>query len=195
MRLTCVRHGQTAWNAIGRFQGQSDIPLDIVGREEAEAVRLALRDERFDSAVASDLVRAAETAGIILRGRQLALVLDARWRELDFGAWDGLAWSEVIATHPELPNSAQPSAPGFEPPGGESFDHLTMRISAAFSDLTRSSSAESVLIVTHAGPLHALMNVLGLSEALSVRFLPGSISCFVQRGEGWVVEALNRSAA
>ena len=75
MELICVRQGRTAWNALRRFQGQTDIPLDDEGLAQAQALAAHLRDEHFDHALASDLVRARTTAETILGERKLALQL------------------------------------------------------------------------------------------------------------------------
>jgi len=80
--LVVVRHGATAWNRSGRFQGRTDVPLDDVGRAQARAVGAGLAGERFDLAVASDLGRARETAELALAGRPPARELDARFREM-----------------------------------------------------------------------------------------------------------------
>jgi len=102
VQLICVRHGRTAWNADKRFQGHTDIPLDDEGRAQATALGALLRDERIDVAVSSDLLRAAETARIVLGARDLSLRLDADWREMRFGDWEGLTWEEIVLGNPEL---------------------------------------------------------------------------------------------
>src|SRR5471032_2762037 len=102
MELICVRHGRTAWNAFRRFQGQTDIPLDDEGLAQAQALAAHLRDEHFDLAVASDLVRARATAEVILGARELPLELSAQLRDMHFGLWEGLTWDEIVARWPEL---------------------------------------------------------------------------------------------
>ncbi|MBD5634335.1 MAG: histidine phosphatase family protein, partial [Candidatus Eremiobacteraeota bacterium] len=113
-----VRHGRTAWNATGRFQGHTDVPLDEEGRSQARGVARLLEAERFDVAVSSDLVRARETAEIVLGGGPPPVESDPRWREMRFGAWEGLVWNEIVERQPEL--AARPSTtPRFyTPPGG-----------------------------------------------------------------------------
>jgi len=90
MELICVRHGRTAWNALRRFQGQTDIPLDDEGLAQAQALAAHLRDERFDLALASDLTRARTTAEAILGDRDVVLELSPEFREMHFGQWEGL---------------------------------------------------------------------------------------------------------
>ncbi|MGC2244832.1 MAG: histidine phosphatase family protein, partial [Candidatus Aquilonibacter sp.] len=87
MELVFVRHGETAWNAARRFQGQSQVPLSERGRAQAAELALALRNESFSHAYSSDLTRAMETARTIVGARVLDIASDARLREFDFGQW------------------------------------------------------------------------------------------------------------
>jgi probable phosphoglycerate mutase len=178
--LVVVRHGRTAWNATGRFQGQTDSALDETGREQARGVAALLRGERFIRAIASDLGRARETAEIVLESEAPALEFDARWREMRFGSWEGLAWDEIVARQPELATKSSTTPRFYTPPGGESFDALCERIADAVADIdTRAHDGDRIFVATHAGPLHALLRVaLGGSEAdaLGVRFSPASVT-------------------
>jgi broad specificity phosphatase PhoE len=197
MLLTVVRHGRTAWNDAGRFQGHTDIPLDDEGRAQAQRLAVELRAERFDAAFASDLLRARETAEVILGERAAELVLDARWREMRFGAWEGLTWPEIEQRHPELrERAAKPRF--FTPDGGESFDELCARVESATRDLVRASEERAnVLVATHAGPLHALLRVaLGdaRSDALGVRFTPAGVTRLRWEGTSWQLLELNATS-
>jgi len=178
--LVVVRHGRTAWNATGRFQGQTDVPLDDIGREQARGVAGLLRGEPFARAIASDLGRARETAEIVLAGEPPALEFDERWREMRFGSWEGLVWDEIVARQPDLATKSSTTPRFYTPPGGESFDDLCERIADALADIdARANDGDRVLVATHAGPLHALLRVaLGNSEAdaLGVRFSPASVT-------------------
>lgn len=194
-----MRHGRTAWNADRRFQGHTDIPLDDEGRAQAAALATLLRDDRIDVAVSSDLSRAAETARIVLGARDVALRLDADWREMRFGSWEGLNWDEITARTPELDPAQAATVRAFAPPGGEDYDQLCVRIARATSRIQAElAGGGTALIATHAGPLHALLrNLLGESaaEALNVRFLTGSVTRFRRTEGGWELDALNETAA
>jgi broad specificity phosphatase PhoE len=199
VELICVRHGRTAWNERKRFQGHSDIPLDDEGRAQARALAALLCDEPIDLAVASDLLRAAETARIILGGRAIPLRLDPAWREMQFGVWEGLTWDEIVAATPELDPSAAASPKHYTPAGGESFEAMCARIAAALERVVAEAGPDGVaLVATHAGPLHALLRVLlgeREAEALGVRFVPASMTRFRYDGERWVLARLNQTAA
>ncbi|MGH7709154.1 MAG: histidine phosphatase family protein [Vulcanimicrobiaceae bacterium] len=194
LELIVVRHGRTAWNLDGRFQGHTDMPLDNAGRAQARRLADALRAEPFDCVVASDLARAFETAKIIVRERDLEIQPDARWREMAFGAWEGLTWEQIVARQPALRDARAHEA---LPPDGESFAQLCERVRAALDDL-QASGAGCALVATHAGPLHALLRVaLGANEAeaLRVKFLPASITRLQFTSTNARLIALNQSVS
>jgi broad specificity phosphatase PhoE len=193
-----VRHGRTAWNADGRFQGHIDIALDDEGRAQAAALASLVRDWRIDASVASDLVRAQETARIVLGEREIAVRLDPDWREMRFGAWEGLRWDEIVAVTPALAEQQRTLIRSYDPPGGENFDQLCERVARATQRVVASIADDGVaLIATHAGPLHALLrNLLGEAEAeaMRVRFLTASITRFRCTDGAWSLVDLNITA-
>ncbi len=155
-----MRHGETAWNAARRFQGQSNVPLSPRGVAQAQALESALGDLPFTHAYSSDLIRALETARTILRGRDVPLAADPRLREFNFGEWEGLTWSEIVARWPQLGRRLPTQARLYEPIGGERFEHVQARVRAFLHDLRENAAAKCALVVTHAGALHAAMEVL-----------------------------------
>jgi len=197
LELVVLRHGRTEWNAGGRFQGHTDVPLDATGRAQARALGLLLAGDRFEAAYASDLARARETAQLVLGGRDTVLELDARWREMRFGVWEGLTWTEIVARDPALAERSATAPKFYTPDGGESFDQCCARVAAALAAIrARASDGARVLVATHAGPLHALLRVaLGESEAaaLTVRFSPASITRLAFDGDAARVIELNRT--
>ncbi|HEX2189618.1 MAG TPA: histidine phosphatase family protein [Longimicrobiaceae bacterium] len=177
LRLTVVRHGTTGWNEAGRYQGWGDPPLSERGRAEAERLRARLAGEAWDRVVASDLLRARETAAIAVPGVEAAT--DRRLRELHFGAWEGLTWDECTARDGDLPRRWAEDPSAHAPPEGESAAALGERVAAALDDLP---AAGSVLVVTHAGVIHALLaRWLGvtLRETLPLRIA----ACGITRAE------------
>jgi len=176
-----VRHGQTEWNATRRYQGRSDIPLSEAGRAQAQAVCDALRDHRFDAVYASDLQRAIETARIIAKPHGLEVQIDPRIREFDFGEWEGLTWPEIIERWPQFAEHGATAAKLYQPEGGERFEDVCARVQSFLDDLRRTSH-EDVLVVTHAGVLHAVLDVLGSAiqdlpgDGLSVSFSQASVT-------------------
>jgi len=159
-----VRHGATAWNAERRFQGQSDVPLSDEGRRQAQAIARVLAHETVDAVYASDLSRALETARIVAEPHPVAVRADPRLREFDFGAWEGLTWDEIVASRPHLQSLERTRAAVYEPEGGETFARVRERVAAVLSEILAAGSGH-VVVVTHAGPLHATMAELGFQDA------------------------------
>ena len=199
MELVCVRHGRTAWNAVRRFQGRTDIPLDDEGRAQAQALSVYLAGERFDFALTSDLARAAATAAAIGAACDVTVEPEPRLREMQFGSWEGLTWPEIVARTPGLAG-ASPTAPAiYRPDDGESFDDVSERIRPLLADVTaRLQPNGRALLVSHAGVMHALLRV-ALDEpdeaSLGVTFLPASIMRL--SGDGslpWRLDRVNEVA-
>ena len=94
-----LRHGQTDWNAEGRMQGSTDIPLNATGRAQAAAAADRLANTQIDRIVASPMARAAETARIVAQSKGLTPTYDDRLKERYFGAFDGMLLSEIRERH------------------------------------------------------------------------------------------------
>jgi probable phosphoglycerate mutase len=133
MTIFLVRHGETEWNRIGRYQGWLDSPLTERGIAQAEAIGRRLRDlPEADAAaiVASPIGRAYRTASIIAAclGRSEPPRPDERLREISLGAWDGLDRSEIRARAPEIFARAGRHEWYFRSPDGEGYDGFAGRI-------------------------------------------------------------------
>jgi broad specificity phosphatase PhoE len=144
-----ARHGQTAYNAEGRFQGQGAVPLDATGR--AQAAELAERAIAYEFAAlwCSPLLRARETADVVARRTGLTPREDARLMETDAGEWTDRSFAEVQAEAPEEFARFRNGDPTFTFPGGESFAQQGVRVAAAFYDIKRAEAP--ALIVCHGG--------------------------------------------
>ena len=190
MELVFVRHGETAWNAGRRFQGQSDVALSPRGTAQATALERALADFPFTHAFSSDLIRALETARTIVGGRGLAVVTDPRLREFDFGEWEGLTWGEIVARWPELGRRLPTQARLYEPIGGERFEHVKARVRTFLDDLRENVAVRRALVVTHAGALHAAMDVLrpdGLDPLGLVFSTAGITRVAMEADRAWII--------
>ncbi|WP_435077578.1 histidine phosphatase family protein [Halococcus sp. AFM35] len=158
MTVVLVRHGQTDWNAERRIQGWAPTPLSERGREQATRVgeHLAATYE-FDRTIASDLRRTRETADRIHRaGVEPTPTVDDRWRERDFGVYQGLTYETMFEEYPEFSvGQSGETALGVTPERGESLLDLRERVLTGLEDI---DSDETVLVVTHGGPLYAVLS-------------------------------------
>jgi len=197
MEFVCVRHGRTAWNALRRFQGQTDIPLDDEGLAQAQALAAHLRAERFDLALASDLIRARTTAETICAERDILLEFTPELREMHFGAWEGLTWDQIVVRWPELEARNEKAPMYYTAEGGESWDGLCERVDALLRATTaRMGADDRALIVSHAGVMHGIVRSLSAAGPSGIRFSPGGI--LRARGSfetGWELTAIDETAS
>jgi broad specificity phosphatase PhoE len=145
-----VRHGQTDWNVQKKLQGQTDIPLNSTGREEAAKLNEKLHDISFDACFASDLQRACETAQILNATRGLTLTLDPRLRERNFGPWEGSLASEFTASLRQL-NGEDPLLTI------ESDETILQRVMPCLNEIADSHLGSTILVVTHGGVIRSLL--------------------------------------
>jgi probable phosphoglycerate mutase len=154
--LFLVRHGETDWNAAGRWQGQTDVPLNARGREQAREVAERLRAGGIAAIASSDLLRARATAEIVASELGLEVShLDAALRERRFGCFEGLTREEVAARFPEA-WARYLADPGPAPPGGESRDELIGRLLPAVASAVARLPGP-LLVVMHGGAMRALL--------------------------------------
>ncbi len=130
-----ARHGQTAYNAEGRFQGHLPVPLDDTGRAQARELAETVAAVEVRTLVCSPLARARETAEIVGARIGLAPEEDARFTETDTGDWTDRTFAEIQAADPEGFHRYEISDPTFRYPGGESFAEQSDRVQAGLRDL------------------------------------------------------------
>ena len=159
VHFTFVRHGETAWNIDRRLQGHLDVPLNEVGRRQAEQVAEALANERFDAMYSSDLSRAMDTARAIAARCGGEVQGTERLRERNYGIFQGLTHKEGAARYPEEHARLMAREPDHIPTeGGESMRMFSERIRTLADELATRWPDGRVLVVTHGGVLYALRN-------------------------------------
>jgi probable phosphoglycerate mutase len=151
--LCIVRHGETAWNAEGRVQGQLDVPLNEVGLAQARAVCAALRGEPFDAIYSSDLQRVTQTAEPSARMLGLPVRLDPRLRERHYGMFQTLTYADVKRLHPDDYARFKAKDLDYDFRTGESLRVFSARSVACLADLAARHPGESILVFTHGGVL------------------------------------------
>ena len=155
-RIIAIRHGETAWNADTRIQGQIDIPLSDVGRRQAALLGQALADEPVTAIYASDLLRAWETAEFLGRAVDIALTPETALRERCFGEFEGKTFAEIEVQLPEQSQRWRKRDPDFTPAGGESLLTLRERVVAAAARLAADHPGELIAMVAHGGVMDVL---------------------------------------
>jgi len=157
IRLLLVRHGESTWNAVSRWQGQADPPLSPFGERQAEDAGARLAEIASITAVwASNLVRARRTADLIAQRLGIAQVREEpRLRERDVGAWSGLTRDQIEERWPGY-LAARRSPPDFE---GD--DELLARTRAGLAAAVDGSGPGDVLVVTHGGVIRTIERSLG----------------------------------
>jgi len=181
-----IRHGETAWNASGRFQGTKDIPLNELGRKQARHAGDVLGDlvtrngHVLDALafVASPLIRARTTMELVRQ--QLALppddfALDDRLREIAYGEWEGSTLQQMRVSHPDLFAERERDKWHVSPPGGESYVSVTQRMREWYASLTTDTVA-----VSHGGTARALMVATGVVSTRTAADL------FIEQGAVYV---------
>jgi broad specificity phosphatase PhoE len=165
MRILLARHGETAWNAEGRYQGQEDIALSPVGEAQARALGERLRDVHIDRAVASPLSRAKRTAELALGDARIdMLTTDAGLMEIAHGEWEGLLTSEIRERDPDRLRAWRETPHDVLMPQGESLQHVLDRAWPALERAGRGLGAnETLLVVAHDAVNRVLLcRIMGL---------------------------------
>jgi broad specificity phosphatase PhoE len=173
-----IRHGETAWNAQGRFQGSQDIPLNDLGRTQAVAAgeilaRLLAHEGRDPTSlpyVASPLGRARTTMELARGALQLPPVdysIDDRLREIGYGQWEGLTLPEMQLHDAATFALRQVDIWSVAAPSGESYASVTSRIRDWFDSI-----AVDTVVVAHGGTMRALMVALGVATPLEAADTP-----------------------
>ncbi|MFF2851517.1 bifunctional RNase H/acid phosphatase [Streptomyces sp. NPDC058001] len=157
-----LRHGDTPLTPEKRFSGSggSDPALTGAGRAQAEraAVALAARGT-IQAVVSSPLIRCMETARTVADRLGLDVTIEDGLRETDFGAWEGLTFAEVQERHPDDLTAWLSSTDVRPTGGGESFDEVTHRVTAARDKLLAAYAGRTVLVVTHVTPIKTLVRL------------------------------------
>lgn len=174
-RFCLVRHGQTDWNLEGRYQGQSDVPLNQAGRSQAYDLAEQLEHQVFAAIYSSDLRRASETAEIIATHLHLPFSIDPRLREINQGEWEGQHVEVIKARYAELWNKRTLDPASVRPPGGETVGEVAERASAALDDLAQHYPQAAVLIVSHGLTLATILcKVRGIPVGQAYSVIPGN---------------------
>ena len=189
-RICLVRHGETEWNAEGRVQGQTDIPLSPVGLRQAHAAAAVLCQHDFSAIYSSDLMRVRQTAEPSVRRLALPLQLDPDLRERHYGIFERMLYTEVRARYPQYYARFTEKDPDFDFETGESLRTFYDRSLRAVMRIIERHRSEQVLVFTHGGVLdmvHRRARELGLSAQRDYGIPNCGINWIEVTQQGWNV--------
>ena len=200
-RIIVWRHGQTDWNAAGRWQGQADIPLNEWGREQARAAAPVLACYGITHLYSSDLSRAMETADILSELVGLPVVRDARLREIDVGTWAGCTKDQIGSEFTRVLIAEEAGHDVVRGETGESVRQVAVRTAAALTEIAESVPEDAVVAVVMHGLAARVgaFELMGLTpdQAKAFRGLENCAWLVLDRGvrhdgvECWRLEAYN----
>ena len=191
-RLCLVRHGETAWNAEGRVQGQLDIPLSAAGLQQAKAVASALTGEAFDAIYSSDLVRALQTAQPSADMLRKQVAFDQRLRERHYGVFQSITYAEAKERFPEDYARFKAKDLDFDFEIGESLRGFDERVLVFFRELLESRKGQNLLIFTHGGVLEIVYRHAtgrGLTTPRDFEIPNAALNRVAYDGAKWRVDA------
>ena len=178
-RICIARHGETDWNKSGILQGWFDVPINDLGRSQANALAAKLAGANFDAVWCSPLARARETAEIVASNLQLPPpACHDGLKEKHFGAIQGIPKSELAELNPALLEQILRRNPAAEFVGGEGLDEFVDRVLAALSDIGMRHVGERVLVVTHGWVMDVVTrHVHGQSRKTVLHLKPKNGEC------------------
>ena len=155
-RMCIVRHGETAWNAEHRVQGQLDVPLNAIGQAQAQATSKVLSREKFDVIYASDLARTQQTAQPTASALGMQVRIEKDLRERHYGIFERLTYAEVKVKFPEDYARFEARDPDYAFRTGESLRDFSARSISVVSRIVNQHKDQNILVFTHGGVLDKL---------------------------------------
>ena len=189
--LYAVRHGETEWNALGRYQGYLNSDLTERGIRQAEALATGLEGRGIGAIYSSDLKRAAATAQHAANILGLEVEIDSRLRERNLGILQGNTRKEFAATHPEVFDKYRNGGPDYAVPGGESERQFYDRVVGATQDILTRHCGATILIVCHSGVIRSLFHhatQLSLSTPRHFSLINCAINSFTITDNNWTLQ-------
>jgi broad specificity phosphatase PhoE len=196
IRVLLVRHGETGWNKVRRFQGKSDVPLNQTGRDQAHALAEALKGEPIAAIYSSPLVRALETAGIINALHPTTpLLQEEGLAEMDLGEFEGMPVQQWAEQYPAFRKAWLEAPLSVRMPGGESIQEVQNRAMDTLERITTCCQPGSTLLIcAHNFVNRAILchaQGLSLDRFREVRQETSALNILYKYGDDWHAEAVN----
>ncbi|MFC2342388.1 MAG: histidine phosphatase family protein [Negativicutes bacterium] len=160
MKLLLIRHGQTDWNLLGKYQGQTDIALSGEGIRQADLLAQNFPVDTLDIIYTSDLQRAFMTAERLAEKFSAPLYADEALRELNFGAWEGLTYQEIAERWPQEVKNLFGAPEKLQIPEGETFLMLQRRAMDKIHEIRAENEGKNVAVVAHGAISKAILTAL-----------------------------------
>ena len=165
MRIYLVRHGETEWNRIRRFQGRSNLPLNQEGKKQAKALALALKNKPLMAIYTSPLIRALQTARQIKDFHPSAPILEEKgFIEMDLGEFDGMKVQDWAEQYPDTRKAWNENPASVKMPGGESLEEVQNRAKKTLERITQIHSLDDTILISS----HNFVNLTILCDLLNI---------------------------
>ena len=149
MRIYLVRHGETEWNRIRRFQGRSNLPLNQEGKKQAKALALALKNKPLMAIYTSPLIRSLQTARLIKDFHPSAPILEEKgFIEMDLGEFDGMKVQDWAEQYPDTRKVWNENPASVKMPGGESLGEVQDRAKKTLERITQIHSPDDTILIS-----------------------------------------------
>ncbi|MEW6132803.1 MAG: histidine phosphatase family protein [Pseudomonadota bacterium] len=191
-RICFVRHGETDWNVEKRIQGMTDIPLNEMGRGQAQATAFNAAHVSFKAIYSSDLVRAIDTARVLAEREGQEVKLLPQLRERNYGIFQGITAAEGERRYPEAYKRYMARDPHYDFETGESLFDFASRVVEAVNWMVRHHPGQTIAAVTHGGVLDILFRKATgrpLSAPRDFRIPNCGLNWFRFDGRGWHLES------
>jgi probable phosphoglycerate mutase len=190
-----LRHGETAWNAEGRWCGRTDVPLSDAGRRQAQLLAVRLQPILVEALYSSPLGRALETARIVGKAMGREPLVDHRLVELNYGAWEGSTYEESKRASPDLYRAWEADPARVAPPQGESGEQLIERVKPFLADVAQRHPSGNVVVVCHRTLCRlTACHIMGVPLSEYRKRIPmdnAALNIFETREGNWQVVSLN----
>ena len=198
VKVVFIRHGQTAWNVSGRYQGQSDVALSKEGIAQAEKLAKHFPVAAVDAVYSSDLMRARVTAEKVAEKFGLLVQTEPAFRELNFGDWEGLTYEQITASWADAMTNFLRHPDILQIPHGESFPEVRQRAMKRLRELLAEHEGHVIAVVAHGAVLRTMLTEalhIPLQYLWSIRQFNTAVNIVrYDAGENPTVELLNSTA-
>jgi alpha-ribazole phosphatase len=158
MRLILIRHGKTCDNLKRKYSGIRDIGLTRVGWQEAKKIEEKIKGLKVDRVFCSDLKRSWQTAEIIFSNRTCKIIKNPHLREINFGIWEGLTYSQILKRFPAIYKKWLADPFSMDIPSGQRLSSFIQRIKKELRKIVNSNKKQTVALVTHSGVIRVILN-------------------------------------